>query len=109
MENKLQIIFTHENGQDVANIPLQSISMRNKETAIAYLKTLFNGKYSFLHSEWKDIAYNNATNGNVHIPDDLPKVPELVKISMCITNDSKKMPKAPKWYKECHGKIYFTP
>lgn len=108
--DKIQIIFTHENGQDVANIPIDIISLKNKTTAVSCLKTLFYGKYAFLHNEWKEVAFNTATNnGNIHIPEDLMTVPNLIKISMCIIgNATGILPNIPKWYNECNGKIYFN-
>lgn len=106
---KLQIIFTHDKGQDVANVPLELVNMTSKDKAIASLKILLSGKYSFLDPEWKEKAYANISeNGGIRIPEELKEVPELVKISMCIITDKKEKPKSPKWYNECHGKIYFN-
>lgn len=104
----MQIIFTHNNGQDVANIPYELVNMKTKESCIHDLKLLFNGKYSFLPDGWKETAIAKMTTAsNLHIPEELNEVHELVKISMLVVSNNTKMPKCPKWYNECNGKIFF--
>lgn len=103
----LQIIYSHDNGQDVANVPIKLINMKSEKLATLDLELLFNGKYSFVADGWKEKLYNDKLEtGGCHIPETLNKVPALVKISMCVTTNGEKW-RSPKWYNECNGKIYF--
>jgi hypothetical protein len=109
-EVTLQIIYTTESdGQFVANIPIDIISMSKKESCIRALIILFYGKFSFLPDTWKGELFNKVSkDGLCYIPENLNKIPALVKISMCITIPENSNYKFPKWYTECHGKFYFN-
>jgi len=94
--HKLQIIYTHENGQLLGNFPLDEIVLSSKKKLISFAFFTFLGKYTLE----KIIG--------ISLPEDLPNVPKLIKLSFCVILDSNlPEPKQPNWFKKCQGKIWW--
>lgn len=104
---KLQVIYTTAKGQFLVNINIELIDMTTKIKTLRSLKVFFSGKFSFLPDTWVQEAYYNASlNGKTKLPEDMQYVPEISQISMCIITPNEEKYNAPKWYNECHGKVY---
>lgn len=87
----MDIIYTHEYGQDRLTIPLVWIpNISSKSMTQVHFEQLFNAHYAF-----RDVT-QNANNCKA--------APRLAKISCCIYS---KQLTPPKWYIDCNGKFYY--
>jgi hypothetical protein len=101
--NTIQIIYTtEEDGQFVANLPFTRQILRDKKTLIIFAVAAFYGKFCFLPDYWQKELYERVSQGGTcHIPENMPSVPVLYKLSLCITSEIE----LPAWYHACNGKI----
>lgn len=90
-------------GQELANFPLTSDMLKSKKHLIEFARTALANKSCFEPVEqWKKECWENNT-----LPESIRKVPEIVKLSMCIIiKMGERKPRTPKWYDECSGKIW---
>jgi hypothetical protein len=95
--HKLQIIYTHEDGQYLANYPLETRVINSKDDLIQFAHYTFLGTYSIFELD----------KTNLNLPEDTPEIPKLVKLSLCVIID-KLLPEPfiPDWFNEYKGKIW---
>lgn len=97
-----------ESDQLLANFPLDTQMLKTKNALISFAKNAILGKLCFVADGWKEKAYNDTVNNKPAIlPEDIPAIPKIVKLSLCIISDKGKKYNAPKWYTECNGKIWW--
>lgn len=103
----IQIIYTKETGQDLANFTITKEIIKTKKRLIQFATDAFIGKYSFANERWQEISYQTATiSGKVNIPEEINHIPILYKLSLMVNTNGEKI-RIPKWYKECEGKIWW--
>lgn len=106
--NKIQVIYsTLNDGQQVANLPIKDSILRDKYTLMDYLVGAFYGGYCFV-TEWKEKeSATVSSDGSISIPEEMPELPKLVKLSCCIITDDINPIATPRWYHEMSGKYYW--
>jgi hypothetical protein len=94
MNEVLDVIFTHEKGQNQITIPLPTLSkagfFEDKEKFEFGLLSFFEAATTF-----------RAVGVDV---DKAGKIPRLVKISTCIYTETDFL---PEWYEDWNGKFYY--
>lgn len=106
--NKIQIIYsTLDSGQFVANLPVNDSILRDSHTLMEYALGAFYGRYCFVE-DWKERSMATVSKeGKITIPNDMPELPKMVKLSCCIIIDDSQPIIAPAWYTEISGKYYW--
>jgi len=100
----LQIIYSLETGQELANFPVTKEVLKTKKRLIQFATDALIGKHSFVPEGWKDEVYN--TN---HLPEEIISLPPKIhKLSLCVITEKGEKIRTPKWYDECKGKIWFA-
>lgn len=102
---KLQIIYTMDEGQHLANFPLYPHVLESKRNLITFVKQAYYSHISFVD---KDKWGVNSKGENLGLPETMAINPIFVKVSCCvITEKGKKNKPLPKWYHKCGGKLYW--
>lgn len=101
---QIQIIFSFlENHDQLAgNFPITDKDIATKEALIDFGNRLLVGYFGFLPKDWK-MKINVLGGAAFNIPDELPTIPKLVKMSCMVSADVD----MPEWYSEANGKIWW--
>lgn len=102
---KLQIIYTMDNGQHLANFPLFDYVLETKRNFATFVKQAYYQHICFLDNDRWGMGKDGKTLG---LPEDMPTMPVFVKISCCILISKGSRFKEPAWYKKCNGKLYWS-
>lgn len=92
----LQIIYTLENGQMLANFDFSPEIIKTEESFIKFCLDALTTKSSFTDSI---IFSGNNLRKN--------KVPKVVKLSGCIYLEEGTDVDTPEWWNKANGKVYF--
>lgn len=99
----LQIIYSLEEGQELANFKLNTRQFKSKQSLIEFATTALQLKYSFLREGWKE---KTILGGG--LSEEYFVAPKIHKLSCCIILSKDKKPfTPPSWYHQCNGKIWF--
>ncbi len=93
---KLQVIYTFEHGQEIANFYFASEIIETEESFVNFCKKALITKYAFSSmDEWRSKPEVN-------------QVPKIVKLSGCIFTEMQPFDEEPEWWKLANGKVYFN-
>lgn len=101
---KIQLIYTMDKGQYLANFPLHDYILGTKKNFITFAKDAFYHHICFVENDKWGI---NAMGENLGLPEEMAQLPTFVKISCCIITQKGEYFKEPVWYKKCKGKLYW--
>lgn len=97
---KLQILYSHEFGQTIANFHLTpeviASIIATKEAFVDYCLKALKIRYEFADS-LEDYLINPTDK----------KVPKVVKLSGAIYTFGEEFNNEPRWWSEANGKVYF--
>lgn len=102
--NIIQIIYTLEHGQELANFPVFPHVLESKRNLITFAKDAYYSHISFVAREKWGMGKDGIHLG---LPDTMAVRPTFVKLSLCIITPEGKRFKRPLWYEKCEGKIWW--
>lgn len=93
---KLQIIYTLEQGQEIANFDFIPEIIATKQTFIDYCLNALQVRFAFADSvkSWMENPKEK-------------EVTKVIKLSGCIYLDGGEFNDEPEWWKEAQGQVYF--
>lgn len=106
---KLQIIYTLENSQELANFHVKAGMLKTKKSLILFAKNALQLKMAFVPIGWKEKIWEEiqaSGKNEYHLPDDISDMPVIKKLSLSLIGEGDETNPDIKWFDECNGKIW---
>lgn len=101
---KIQLIYTMDTGQHLANFPVYPHVLESKRNLITFAKQAYYSHVCFMSKDKWGIQPDGR---NLGLPEEMPVLPVFVKISCCIITEKGSKFKTPIWYDKCEGKLWW--